>query len=231
MQVRYQCFNEAVSTPQIDRIRRHRERGSDARADLDAILDDAIVGTLSTVVGDEPWVVPVLVARHGDRVLVHGSTGAGALRHVGAGARAAICVTHLDALVVAHTTFESSANYRSAVVRGRLEQLAGDDAEEALDALSEHVLPGRLREVRGTVAKERAATMALALPITDGGWTVKTRNAWSDEPDEPTEAWIGIVPVETRFGEPATAPFSPTQRVPESVVRLVEGSRPAEVAA
>lgn len=206
-----------VSTPTIDRLRRHRERGSDDRAHLDAVLDAALVGTLSTVVDDEPWVVPVLIARDGDRILVHGSTGAGALRHVAAGAKAAISVTHLDALVVAHTTFESSANYRSAVVRGRLEQLSGDDAQRALDVISEHVLPGRLHEVRGTTAKERAATMAIALPITDGAWTVKTRDAWSDEPDEPTDAWIGIVPVQTSYGAPQTAPFSPTDELPESI--------------
>jgi nitroimidazol reductase NimA-like FMN-containing flavoprotein (pyridoxamine 5'-phosphate oxidase superfamily) len=210
-----------VTAPAIDRLRRHRERGSDDRDHLDAIIDAALVGTLATVVDDEPWVVPVLVARDGDRLLVHGSTGAGALRQVAAGAKAAICVTHLDALVVAHTTFESSANYRSAVVRGRLEQLSGAEAEHALDVLSEHVLPGRLAEVRGTTPKERAATMALALPITEGGWTVKVRNAWSDEPDEPTDAWIGIVPVETRFGEPVTAPFSPTGHVPGSVTAIV----------
>lgn len=212
-----------MTTPTIDRIRRHRERGSDERAHLDAILDAAVVGTLATVVDDEPWVVPVLVARDGDRILVHGSTGAGALRHVAAGAKAAICVTHLDALVVAHTTFESSANYRSAVIRGRLEQLSGDDAEAALDVLSDHVLPGRLAEVRGTTAKERAATLAVALPITDGAWTVKTRNAWSDEPDEPTDAWIGIVPVHTSYGEPQTAPFSPTTQVPASIRALTSG--------
>ena len=212
-----------MTAPAIDRLRRHRERGSDDRAQLDAILDAALVGTLATVVEDEPWVVPVLVARDGDRLLIHGSTGAGALRHVAAGARAAICVTHLDGLVVAHTTFESSANYRSAVVRGRLEQLAGAEAARALDVLSEHVLPGRLAEVRGTTAKERAATLALSLPITDGGWTVKVRNAWSDEPDEPTDAWIGVVPVETRFGAPSTAPFSPTGQVPDSIRALVSG--------
>ncbi len=218
-----------MTTSPTERLHRHRERGSEARADLDAVLDAALVGTLATVVHGEPWVVPVLVARDGDRLLVHGSTGAGALRHVAAGASAAICVTHLDALVVAHTTFESSANYRSAVVRGHLEALDGGDAERALDALSERILPGRLTEVRATMAKERAATLALALPITDGSWIVKTRNAWSDVPDEPTAAWIGIVPLETRFGDPRTAPFSPTEQVPASVVAMVEGSRHAEV--
>lgn len=214
-------------TDQLSRVRRHRERAAGDRAVLDAILDDALVATLSTVLDGEPWVVPVLVARDGDRVLLHGSTGAGALRHVAAGAPVALCVTHLDGLVVAHTTFESSANYRSAVVRGRLEVLAGDDARRALDVLSDHVLPGRVAEVRPTTAKERAATVVLALPVVDGQWTTKVRDAWSDEPDEPTTAWIGVVDVRTVYAGPRPAPFSPAGAVvPESVRRLVGAVAP-----
>ena len=53
-------------------------------------------------------IVPVLIARDGDRLLLHGSTGAGALRHVAAGARAAICVTHLDALVMGPFVLEKA---------------------------------------------------------------------------------------------------------------------------
>jgi len=49
----------------------------------------------------------------GDRILLHGSVGAGALRHVAAGAPAALSVMHIDAWVYAHTLFDSSANYRS----------------------------------------------------------------------------------------------------------------------
>ena len=73
---------------------------------------------LSTVVDGAPLAVPLLYARDGDRVLLHGSTGAGALRAVAAGAPAVLTVFVLDALVVAPTTFESSVNYRSATVRG-----------------------------------------------------------------------------------------------------------------
>ena len=81
-------------------LHRHKERGSTERAALDAILDDVLAGTLSTVVDGRPWVVPMLFARDGDRILLHGSTGAGALRHVAAGTPAALAVIAVDALVV-----------------------------------------------------------------------------------------------------------------------------------
>lgn len=104
-------------------------RSRPARADLDAVLDAGLVGTLSTVVDGAPWVVPLLYARDGDRILLHGSTGAGALRHVADGAPAALSVVHLDGIVVAHTTFDSSANYRSAVVYGTLRPITDPEAK------------------------------------------------------------------------------------------------------
>ncbi|HEX5301636.1 MAG TPA: pyridoxamine 5'-phosphate oxidase family protein, partial [Streptosporangiaceae bacterium] len=72
-----------------NQINRHRERSREERADLDAVLDAGPhVGTLSTVADGRPWVVPMLYGRAGDRILMHGSVGAGALRHVAAGAPA-----------------------------------------------------------------------------------------------------------------------------------------------
>ena len=45
---------------------RHAERGRTERAELDALLDEVLAGTLSTVVDGRPWVVPMLFARDGD---------------------------------------------------------------------------------------------------------------------------------------------------------------------
>ena len=63
--------------PPVERLGRHAERGRSEREALDALLDEVLAGTLSTVVDGRPWVVPMLFARDGDRVLLHGSTGAG----------------------------------------------------------------------------------------------------------------------------------------------------------
>ena len=116
-----------------ERLTRKPDRGHLERDELDALLDEVLAGTLSTVVDGRPWVVPMLYARDGDRILLHGSTGAGALRHVAAGAPAALSVTVVDGLVVAHSTFDSSANYRSAVVHGELHAAQRRGPHPALD--------------------------------------------------------------------------------------------------
>ncbi|GAA4109448.1 pyridoxamine 5'-phosphate oxidase family protein [Knoellia locipacati] len=198
-------------------LHRHKERGSSERATLDAILDDVLAGTLSTVVDGEPWVVPMLFARQGDRILLHGSTGAGALRHVAAGAPAALAVVAVDALVVGHTTFDSSANYRSAVVHGSLTPLPDDERAEALDALSERILPGRSAEVRPMTRQEMAKTLVMSMPITPGRFLAKTRTGTASPPDEVTQAWHGIVELRTVALDPDPAPTSGAAEVPRSV--------------
>lgn len=213
-------------------IRRHPERARTARDELDALLDSGEhVATLSTVVDGQPWVVPMLYGRVGDRILLHGSTGAGALRHVVAsGAPVALSVTHLDGWVYAHTLFDSSANFRSAVVRGALTRLSAEESVEALTMLSERVFPGRSTEVPAHTRKQIAATQALALPIVDGQWTVKVRQGepGEPEPDEavPAQLWTGVVPIRTVYGEPrAAARVAPGVAVSPSVLAHVQARR------
>ncbi|WP_439030991.1 pyridoxamine 5'-phosphate oxidase family protein [Gordonia terrae] len=198
-------------------LTRKPERSAD-RAVLDDLLDEAKTGTLSTVVDGLPWSVPMLFARDGDSILLHGSTGAGALRHVAAGAPVTFTVFVLDGLVVADTLFDHSANYRSAVVRGVLE--VADDARAALEMLSDKLIPGRVAEVRPTSRKELAATVALRLPIIDGRWIAKARTGG---PGGESAEWTGVVPVRTVYD----APVADSGDVPPASVRaLVEGTHP-----
>ncbi|WP_106817083.1 pyridoxamine 5'-phosphate oxidase family protein [Janibacter massiliensis] len=209
----------AVTEPAaLGRLTRKPARGEASRAELDALLDEVLVGTLSTVVDGWPWAVPLLLARDGDRILLHGSSGAGALRHVAAGAPACLTVTSIDGIVVAASTFDSSANYRSAVVRGRLEELRGEEAWTALARLSDRIIPARTGEVRDMTAKEVGATVALALPIEDGGWLLKTRTGGVGT--EPVQGvWQGVVPLRTVAGDPVSEPGTDAP-VPASVDAL-----------
>ena len=182
----------------LEALTRKPDRAGD-RAVLDDVLDAARVGTLSTVVDGMPWSVPLLFARDGDTILLHGSSGAGMLRHVGAGAPVAFTVFVMDALVIADTLFDHSANYRSAVIRGTTEIV--DDARHVLEVLSDKLIPGRVAEVRETTRKELAATVALRLPIVDGQWIAKVRTGG---PGADAAGWTGVVPMRTVFDDPIT---------------------------
>lgn len=205
-------------------LTRHTERARTDRALLHQLLTQVTTGTLATVDADgDPWAVPMLHALDGDRLLVHGSTGAGLLRHIAAGAPVVYTVFTLDAWVVGHTTFNSSADYRSATVRGVLHTLEGDEKARALDVFSDSLFPGRVAEVRPMSARELAATRVSELRLVDGSWLYKERTHGADEPDEQTTAWGGRIPVEHRLGAPVPAPWC-TAPLPDSVRAMTGGA-------
>ncbi|TQO19536.1 hypothetical protein FB472_1096 [Rhodoglobus vestalii] len=188
---------------------------------LDALLDSAIVGHIAYVDEDgAPGLLPTAVARFGDALIVHGSTGSRWMRLV-SGAPAAVSVTAADGIVVARSAFESSLIYRSAVLFGSFRVLAGTEKTDALNALTEKLIPGRLNEVRPNTTKELAATLVLSLPINE--WSVRVSDGWPDDTDDDVagNAWAGQV----RFGRrPVTVQDAPDLRpgipTPESVNAL-----------
>lgn len=204
-------------------LTRMPDRASHNRSDLDALLDEVLVATLSTVVDDQPWTVPMFFARDEDRVLIHGSTGAGLLRILATGTPTTLSVHVLDGIVVAETAFESSANYRSAVLRGTFTPVPEGELEDALRTLTDRLIPGRSNEVPPSTRKELAATQVLQLPITPGSWIYKSRQGPSGMPGQPVEqVWAGVVPVEQIYTTPVADDWvAPDLPPPSSVQRLL----------
>ncbi|HJQ43763.1 MAG TPA: pyridoxamine 5'-phosphate oxidase family protein, partial [Jatrophihabitantaceae bacterium] len=187
-------------------LTRHPEKSSSERADLDALLDSERIGHFSLSTDAGPVIIPTAIARDGDRVLAHGSTGSTWMRALADGAATCLAVTAFDALVVARSAFESSMHYRSAVIFGRCVPVRDDEKAEALDLITDHLIPGRVAELRRPTAKELAATQVLALPIEE--WSVKMSAKWPEDGDADIagDAWAGVVPRAVTFGSPRPAP-------------------------
>ena len=188
-------------------ITRLREKGRSDRAELDALLDDAVVGHFALADADRgPVVIPTAIVRDGDRVLAHGSTGSRWMRALAAGTPTCLAVTELDGLVVARSAFESSLHYRSAVLFGCCAPVAADERATALDLITERLIPGRVAELRRPTARELDATLVLALQIVE--WSLKVSAGWPDDPPEDVagDAWAGVVPLDRHYGQPQPAP-------------------------
>lgn len=211
------------------RVRRLAERQTSDRDALFELLDGELVGHLAAVVAGQPIVVPMGYARVGEHVLVHGSTGGGfALRAAAEQATVAFAVTALDGLVFARSLFDSSMNYRSAVAYGVLEPVGDDEAEAALLALSERLMPGRAPEVRAITRKETAATRVLRLRLDDVVMKVRAAGASESADDgEDHSTWAGVVPLERTWGTPVASALTPMGTpVPDSVLALTTAHRP-----
>ncbi|WP_326578209.1 pyridoxamine 5'-phosphate oxidase family protein [Actinacidiphila glaucinigra] len=187
---------------------RSRERASYDRDLVHAILDADYLCHLGFVRDGAPVVLPTLYARVGERLYVHGSTGSRPLRGAGEDTGLPVCltVTHLDGLVLARSAFNHTINYRSVVVHGVARQVT-DPTERsvALDALVDHIVPGRVADSRPANAKELAATAVIALDLHEVSAKVRTGGPGDDPEDLALPHWTGVLPVTRAYGTPEPA--------------------------
>ncbi|MFJ2607311.1 MULTISPECIES: pyridoxamine 5'-phosphate oxidase family protein [unclassified Streptomyces] len=199
---------------------RSANRASYDREVVHSILDEGYVGHLGFVRDGAPVVLPTLYGRVGERLYVHGSTGSRPLRMTGqADPGLAVCltVTHVDALVLARSAFHHSINYRSVVVHGIAYDVCDpEEKRAALDALVDHVVPGRAADSRPANRKELAATAVIRLDLDEVSAKLRTGGVNDDPEDLALPHWAGLVPLRTGYATPvADADLAPGTRLPD----------------
>jgi uncharacterized protein len=201
-------------------IGRAPERGTHDRTVAEAILDEGMLCHVGLVTEHGPVVIPTTYARRGDELLIHGSPAATWLRATGKGEPVCVTVTLLDGLVLARSTFHHSMNYRSVVVFGRAEPITDhDEKAAALDAIVEHIVPGRTAEVRPMRDDEIRSTLVVRLGLDEASTKVRTGGPIDDEADvDQVDVWAGVIPIRPGFGEPEPDEVASALPVPPSVV-------------
>ena len=182
-------------------IGRGRNRMVEDRADLHALLEDALVAHLGVVVGGHPVVLPTAFAvdldgpDDGGTLYVHGSVAAGWLR---AATDRTVCVTvtELDGLVAGRSAFHHSMNYRSAVVIGTARVVEDpDERQHALDLVVDHMIPQRSVTLRPSTRKELAATAVLAVPLHEASMKARAGGPGDEPEDVAAGGWGGHIPL------------------------------------
>lgn len=190
-----------------------------------AILDEGYVCHLGFVRDGAPVVLPTLYGRVGERLYVHGSTGSRPLRAAGQadpGLPVCLTVTHVDGLVLARSAFHHSINYRSVVVHGPAYDVTDpEEKRQALDALVDHVVPGRAADSRPADKKELAATAVIRLDLNEVSAKLRTGGV-NDEPEDlALPHWAGVVPLRKGYGTPLADPgLAPGTELPDYLAAL-----------
>lgn len=142
----------------------------------------------------------------------------------------AVCVaaTKVDGLVLAHTPFHHSYNFRSAVIHGHAKVV--EDLEEkmyALKLITNKVVPQRWGNTRIPPNKtEMHSTHVLRVRISSGSAKVRWGIPNADRGDlKNTEVlrkyWSGVVPVWETYGEPISGPDNKA-KTPNHVTEFVK---------
>ncbi|MFF9486707.1 pyridoxamine 5'-phosphate oxidase family protein [Streptomyces sp. NPDC014676] len=190
-----------------------------------AILDEGYVCHLGFVRDGAPVVLPTLYGRVGEVLYIHGSTGSRPLRAAGQadpGLPVCLTVTHVDGLVLARSAFHHSINYRSVVVHGTARDVTDpEEKRRALDALVDHVVPGRAADSRPADKKELAATAVIRLDLDEVSAKLRTGGV-NDEPEDlALPHWAGVVPLRKGYGTPLADPhLAPGTELPGYLTAL-----------
>jgi nitroimidazol reductase NimA-like FMN-containing flavoprotein (pyridoxamine 5'-phosphate oxidase superfamily) len=184
-------------------VKRRAGRASYKRATIHGILDEGMVGHVGIVSDGQPFVIPVLYARGGERVYLHGSPLSRLLSTLADGVPMCLTVTLLDGLVLARSAFHHSMNYRSVVILGEGRQVSDlDEKHEALRAIVDHIDPGRSLDARGPSKKELEATDVIALTIDEASAKIRTGPPADSGTDLALPVSAGQLPLSLAVGEP-----------------------------
>lgn len=183
------------------------ERGSHEADVIRTVLDAAFLAHVGFVVDGQPYVIPTIFGRDGDRLYLHGSASSRMLARLDQGVPACVTVTLVDGLVLARSAFHHSINYRSVVAFGTARAIASPAQKtRALRTISEHLLAGRWGEVRGPSREELAVTSVHEFMIEEASAKIRRGPPKDDEEDYVRSTWAGIVPLAVRAGVPIADP-------------------------
>src|SRR5215813_14980930 len=194
-----------MNVTERSRVRRLPDRGSHDEETVHSILDAGFLAHVGFQMNGQPFVIPTLYGRDGEKLYLHGSAASRMLRELQSGIAACVTVTLVDGLVLARSAFHHSMNYRSVVAFGTARKIEDEAAKtRALHVISDHLLDGRWRDVRGPTEKELKATSVLEFAIEEASAKIRKGPPLDDEEDYSLPVWAGVLPlkVEARTPEP-----------------------------
>jgi len=191
-------------------VRRNPERASYDAAAVRAVLDATPFCHVATVRDGRPVVLPMVHARRGDTLVMHGSVAAGLFRDMRRASPVCVTATIFDGLVLARSARSHSVNYRSATVHGDATLVTDpDEVMLGMRALIEHVAPGRWERVRKPAPGELRDTALWQVRIEEASAKARSGTTLDPESDFAWPVWAGHIPARLVFGAPVPADHLP----------------------
>lgn len=182
-------------------MRRRAKRATYDVHAINAILDEALIAAVAVTIDGQPHVQPMIHARIGGELFLHGLATNRLLNAIANGAETCINVTIIDALAVCRRIEDHSMLYRSATVYGR-GRLVTDDVRK--QQIMMHVFESLVGTSRTTELPPLPdgyldGTMVVVVPIEEA---VGKMNSEVPTDVGPEAVWSGLVPVAVTYSEP-----------------------------
>lgn len=192
-------------------IRQAPDRGVYDQETIYAIIDAAVMGTVAVSIEGMPVAIPMMVARMGDHIYLHGLRTSRLMQHLAAGHPVCITIAHLDGIVVSRSGMHCSANYRSVVIHGVGECVADAEKPQLLHDIVEAIIPRSRGDYREHLPKEIKSTALVRVALDQSAAKIRTGGPNDDPDDINLPYWAGVIPVQQVFGEPISAADLPAE--------------------
>ncbi len=176
-------------------VRRAAKRARYDRETIYQLIDDLKTGHLAFVEDGEPRSIPITCWRDGDDLYVHTANKGRLARHLQAGNLVCISFAETTEWVMSKSAYHHSANYRSAVVYCRGEEVKDEAAfDKAFKAVINQLEAGRWDQVRPPNAQERKATVLIRFPMDEGSYKARDGGPNEEPEDLDLPVWNGTLP-------------------------------------
>jgi len=192
-----------------NKVKRRPDRGHYDKETIYSIVDETMLCHIGFVQDGQPFVIPALYARKDNQILIHGASTSRLMKHIEAGNKLSINITILDGIVLAKTVFNQSVNYRSVVVFGKGRLIENEDEKlQALEHLTERIMPGVWEAARKPNATELKATSIVSIAIETASAKIRSGPPKDDPEDQDIPAWAGVLPMKQAIGAPINAEYT-----------------------
>lgn len=207
----------------FNKIVRGAQRAANEEQSIYDILDAGFLCHIAFLHDGQTMMIPTAYGRKGDALYIHGSSKNHMLSQIIYGQTICIGVTHLDGIILARTLFDTSANYRSAVLYGKAELIENyDERIEGLKIITENIIKGRWDEVAIGSESQIKATMVVKFTVDKASAKIREGGPKGDE-DVLNEVWSGHIPLSLKASNPIPDPkFGNGLEITESVRRFSE---------
>ena len=205
-------------------VKRTPKRGHYDSETIHQILDNNHICHVALVYEGAPLVIPTLYWRKNDLLFIHGASISRLMTSLEQEMDLSISIAKTTGLVLARSAFHHSLNYESVVLFGKGKLVADTDKEEALKAVSDHLIPDRWEEVRKPSPKELKATTVIAITLDEVTAKVRTGDPKDDKKDYDLPVWAGVVPIKEQYESPiADTLLNPNITSPSpSILKLIQ---------
>jgi nitroimidazol reductase NimA-like FMN-containing flavoprotein (pyridoxamine 5'-phosphate oxidase superfamily) len=201
-------FDRSFTESKIDdKIKRHSERSVSDIESINKIIDEALICHVAFSIDGMPYNIPMLHVRIGHEIYVHTSIKSRFYSILSSGSETCLTVTLLDGIVLAKSAYNSSMNYRSVILFGKMEPVTDiSEKRKVAENITEKMAIGRWKDCRQPSEQELSATGMLKLSISRFSAKVRSGPPIDNKDDLDLPYWSGVVPISRVKMPPVTSP-------------------------